>query len=499
MAKKPTEIMDILDAYYLTRSTVAAARLTGADDKTVASYVQRRDQGQSPASRAKRPSLIDPFLAKIEELVERSRGLVRADVVHDHHLVGMGYQGSRRTTRRTVAQLKAAYLAGTRRSYRPWIPEPGMWAQYDWGTGPTIHGRKTQLFCAWLAWSRYRVVIPTWDRTLATTIACVDRMLQTFTGAPTYLLTDNEKTVTTTHIAHCPVRHPEMAKAGQHYGVSLKTCIVRDPESKGGSEATVRVAKADIVPTETNLLPEYGAFAELEEACRDFCVRINERSHRVTKKPPAQALREERAYLHCLPDDPYLIALGEERLVHRDQMVRLRDVGYSTPPEWVGCKVRVRVEGEEVVITGVKDAAVTEVARHRTSTPGNPRIDDAHYPDHPHGQGILEPKLRPKTDAERDFLAIGCGAEVWLREACAQGIAHIRKKMAKAVDLSRCLGTEDVDKALGIAAVAGRFDWGDLESIADHLRLGALPTDVVADKEPHSTQPGTSTWEGFGT
>jgi transposase len=34
-----------------------------------------------------------------------------------------------------------------------------MWLQYDFGDGPVIAGRKTVLFCAWLAWSRFRVVL----------------------------------------------------------------------------------------------------------------------------------------------------------------------------------------------------------------------------------------------------------------------------------------------------------------------------------------------------
>lgn len=40
-----------------------------------------------------------------------------------------------------------------------------------------------------------RVVIPSWDRTLGTLVACLDATLRTIGGAPTYLLTDNEKTV----------------------------------------------------------------------------------------------------------------------------------------------------------------------------------------------------------------------------------------------------------------------------------------------------------------
>jgi hypothetical protein len=34
-----------------------------------------------------------------------------------------------------------------------------MWLQYDFGDGPVIEAKKTGLFVAWLAWSRFRIVI----------------------------------------------------------------------------------------------------------------------------------------------------------------------------------------------------------------------------------------------------------------------------------------------------------------------------------------------------
>jgi hypothetical protein len=43
----------------------------------------------------------------------------------------------------------------------------------------------TLLFCAWLAWSRFRVVIPTWDRSLPTLVAFLDTTLRRLGGAPT--------------------------------------------------------------------------------------------------------------------------------------------------------------------------------------------------------------------------------------------------------------------------------------------------------------------------
>jgi hypothetical protein len=112
-------------------------------------------------------------MAKIEEWVERSDGKVRADVAFDK-LVAPGFDGSHRTVRRAVAEVKANHRR-ERRVYRSCIPEPGMWAQCDWGTGPSIGGRAVLLFCPWLAWSRFRVLIPTWDRTMPTLIGCQRR------------------------------------------------------------------------------------------------------------------------------------------------------------------------------------------------------------------------------------------------------------------------------------------------------------------------------------
>ena len=113
---------------------------------------------------------------------------MRADIVHER-LVAMGFTGNERTTRRAVAAAKARCRAGHRRTYRPWVTEPGLWLQWDWGTGPEVPGpdgtpRATLLFCAWLAWSRFRVVLPVWDRTLPTLIACLDVMLRRIGGAP---------------------------------------------------------------------------------------------------------------------------------------------------------------------------------------------------------------------------------------------------------------------------------------------------------------------------
>jgi transposase len=118
------------------------------------------------------------------------------------------------------------------------------------GSGPDDQRAGHNLFCTCLGWSGLGVVIPTWDRTLPTVVGCLDRAMRGFGGAPTYWLTDNGKTVTVTHIAGIDMHHPTIVAAGLHNGVTIATCVPYDPESKGGSEATVRAARTDPVPTD---------------------------------------------------------------------------------------------------------------------------------------------------------------------------------------------------------------------------------------------------------
>lgn len=163
------------------------------------------------------------------------------------------------------------------------------------------------------------------------------------------------------------------------------------------------------------------------------------------------------------------------------------------PHQLAGETVWVRTHGNEVVVVHVGSSV--EVARHQVTTPGNPRIDPAHFPPAPEGPLNRTPVAANATDAA--FLAIGDGAALWLGEAGAAGATRVRAKMAEAVALARLAGPEAVNWALGHAAVYGRFAEGDLASIVAHRR-GASDGDVTRAGETHSLQPGTSAWKEFG-
>jgi len=491
--KSDGEIMDILAAFDLTGSQRTAAVLVGCSHHTVAAHVAARDAGRAVGTPARRPRNVDAFMDKIEEWVEASKGRIHADKAHEK-LLALGYAGSDRSTRRAVAEVKQAYRLGHARVHRPWVTEPGMWLQYDFGDGPVVDGLKTVLFVAWLAWSRFRVVIALRDRTQPSVIAALDRTFRLLGGVPTYVLTDNEKTVTVEHVAGVPVRNRETVSFGRHYGVSVLTCAPADPASKGGVEAAVKVAKADLVPTEANLRAEYDTFAELEQACEEFMAEVNSRVHRVTRRVPAQMLAEEATRLHRVPDEPHTVVFGLARRVPPNTpMVTFEHGQYSVPQHLLGEQVWMRTHGagsdEQVIVVHHGQQGPVEVARHRRATPGSPQICDDHFG----APAIKRPgqyAVRPRNDAEREFLAIGDGARVWLHEAAAAGTQKIRAKMDAAVTMAKVAGNTRVDWALGHAAVNGRFAHKDLASI-----LNAHPPATTRQAgESRSLTQGTSGW-----
>ena len=496
--------MKILDAYDLTVSLRDAGELAGCSHHTVKHYVQRRAAGGELDVAAARPQLIDEYLPKVEEWVERSHGKVRADVAHEK-LLALGYTGSARTTRRAVAKVKSDYRAGRVRVHRPWVTEPGMWLQYDYGDGPVIDGVKTVLFVAWLAWSRFRVVIPLRDKTMPSVFAALDTTFRRLGGVPTYVLTDNEKTVTSEHIAGIPVRNRQLLGFAEHYSVVVHTCVPADPASKGGTESSVKISKADLVPTETNLREEYASFAELQAACEEFCGKVNARAHRVTRRPPEQMLAEERARLHPVPATAHTVAFGTTRVVPANTpMVTFESGQYSVPAtldgrSLLGATVWVRTHGlgedEQVVIVHVGEGGPVEVARHHRATPGTPQIVDDHFPSQP--AGPLQRRPKPRNAAESEFLDLGEGARLWLVEAAAAGATKMRVKMTEALALAKLFDPVEVDWALGHAAVHGRFAEADLSLILDHHARAPKTGEHRASEDSSLTQ-GTAAWARLG-
>jgi Mu transposase, C-terminal domain len=273
--------------------------------------------------------------------------------------------------------------------------------------------------------------------------------------------------------------------------------VPADPQSKGGSEATVRIARADLVPTDHNLRPAYGSFAELEAACEEWMADVNTRPHRATQEPPVTRLALERERLHRLPRVPHTVCFGETRKVSWQSTISVGGARYSVPDELIDGRVWARTDGDQLIVVHADGPdGPREVARHQLTTPGRPSILDEHYPPRP--AGALERKPRARSAEEQAFLAIGPATERWLINAAAAGTQRVRLKIAEAVDLAKLHGAEEVQQALATCAQAGRFADGDLAAVLAHQQASGELILFPARSQDSSLQRSTRSWEGFG-
>src|ERR1039458_1629019 len=120
---------------------------------------------------------------------------------------------------------------------------------------------------------------------------------------------------------------------------------------RAGRRPAVKIAKADLVPADANLLPEYGSFAGVEGAWLGVCGEGKAPPPRVPRRPPAEMLAGELARLHPVPAGPFTVALAVTRKVDALSLVTFDAGQYPVPHQDAGRGVRVRRHGDQVVIT----------------------------------------------------------------------------------------------------------------------------------------------------
>jgi len=335
----------------------------------------------------------------------------------------------------------------------------------DWGTEDGL-----QVFCAVLAWSRFRFVRFATDQRRSTTLRLLAECFEVLGGVPAVVLSDRMGCLKATTVAGLVVPHPDYVRFAAHYGFRPDFCEPQDPESKGMVESLVRYAKSDLVVG----LGPFGDVAAANAAAPGWCEEVNGRLHSEIQAIPSQRLDQERELLRPLPGLRPAIAAGVERKVDRLSTVRFGSARYSVPATLVGTSVRVLVEAREVAIF----AGGHQVARHPLVAPGEVSIDDEHY-----GGPRVRPVrgVRPRSTSERAFLELGPAAEDFLRAAAAAGTPRLATEIEAINQLAAAWGLEAVSAAIGRALAFRRFTAADVASI---LEAGGGVLSHVAPGEP---------------
>src|SRR6185295_10975680 len=433
-----------VNAYAALGTYRGAAALCGTTHKTVKRVLERRARGQDGRRRSQ-PANTVGVQPLIEERVRKTVGRISAmrllPVVR-----AAGYGGSLRNLQRAVRSAKAAWKH-QRRVYRPWVPTPGEHLVVDWASEGGW-----EIFCAVLAWSRYRFVRFATDQTRATTLELLAECFEEVDGVPGVVLTDRMGWLRAGTVANVVVPHPEYVQFALHYGFQPDFCEAADPESKGVVEALVGYAQRDLV------IPAIaeGGWADLgtaNAAARTWCAEVNAQVHSEIAAVPAERLVTERGVMRRLPSLRPPLREGAPRKVDRTGMVRFGSARYAVPSERVGQVVQVRAEASVVIIT----QGDVEIIRHQPVGPGEvalgPFADEARRPT----RGV-----RPRTATELAFLGMGGSAEAFLRAAAAAGTLRLEAELAGIVALAVAWGREALRRALERATTYRRFTAADV-------------------------------------
>lgn len=466
LLKTTRDYVNLIDAYHELGSYRAAAALCGTTDKTVRRAVERHRAGGPWTRRPRRlPKNTDKVNALIAKRVDDTKGRITAKRLLPAARAA-GYEGSSRNFRRAVEQEKEAWRR-KRRSYRPWVPVAGQHLVIDWGDAPAgLH-----VFCAVLAWSRYRFVRFATDETRQTTLGLLAECLDELGAVPAVVLSDRMGCLKNGIVANVVVPHPDYLRFAAHFGFRPDYCESQDPESKGVVEHLVGYAKSDLaIPADG----WGGRVAEGNREARSWGVEVNGRVHSETQAVPLQRLTEERGLMRPLPSLRPPLCRGELRKVGRLQTVRYASARYSLPSAWVGKKVEVAVVDDEVIIS--YDGR--EIVRHPLMAPGEISIIDEHYS--VSAQRPLRP-VRVKTATERAFLAFGPPAEAFLRAAAAAGTTRLAAELADIVTLEASWGQQPLLDALERGLRFRRFKADDIRDI---LTAGPLAPNPTAPGRP---------------
>jgi len=442
--------MDVIAAYREVGTFRGAAELCGTTPKTVRRIVEAQEAGERRVKRVGRARNFDLVSGVVAERVKRTQGRISAKRLLPEARVA-GYAGSARNFRRLVAEVKAAWRAEGHRGRRPGVWSPGDTLVIDWGAEGSLH-----VFCAVAAWSRFRFVRFAADERAETTLALLAECLEVLGGVPKVVLSDRMGCLKAAVVAGVVVPTGDYVRFATHYGFRPDFCEGGDPESKGMVEHLVGYAKRDLV------VPEGLSVADLaaaNAAARVWCAEVNAAEHSEVCAVPAERLLAERQVLAPLPSLRPRIGRVTIRKVDRLSCVRIGSARYSVPTRLVGTSVEVGVVDGRVRVL----VAGEVVADHALVAPGEASVCDDHYggprPDTPRRAP------RPRTPAEKAFLALGPVAEAFLKQAAAAGVTKLGAELAELAGLEAAHGRQALVAALGRAVAFSRWRAADVRSI----------------------------------
>jgi transposase len=450
--------MDMIAAYREVGSLRGAAEICGTTPKTVkrALVAEERREVDAPVVAHN----YDSVKELVAERVAKTKGRISAKRLGPVVRTA-GYTGSDRNLRRLVAEVKAEWRRSNHRGRRPGVWAPGDVVVFDWGEiGPLF------VFCAVVAWSRYRFVFFADNLGAEATMDGLARLFERIGAVPRTALTDRMGCLKADTVAGLVVPTADYVRFASHYKFRPDFCQGADPESKGLVENLVGYVKTDLmIPAELNV----SDLARANALGATWCDEVNGVTHSEIAAVPAERLEAERPLMGELPSLRARIGKVVLRKVSRLSCVRFGSARYSVPIILVGRTVEVEVADRRLCVVHLG----TTVAEHALVAPGETSICDDHY-----GGPRPRPRRapRPRSATERAVLELGLAAQAFIVGAAAAGASTLGSELPELLRLEAAFGREATVAALERAVAFGRFRVGDVRSILGAGAGVAMPT-----------------------
>lgn len=340
--------MDIKELQRQGHSIHAIARLTGHGRNTVRKVLRQKapEAFKTPKNRR---TILDPYKPY---LTQRYLEFALSGVRLFEEIKAQGYTGSLDTVQLFLKTLKAERVSKTKMTVR-FETAPGQQAQADWAEVGRFENRKVYAFVMVLSFSRMLYVEFTDTIALPELIRCHQNAFAYFGGIPGAVLYDNMAQVRQPGNREL---NPLMADFAAHHGFTVKTHQPYRPRTKGKVERMVDYLKDNFLNGRT-----FAGKEDLAVQGHHWLGVANTRIHSTTGERPADLLpRENLTPLSAL--NPYILAKRFERKVDVEGFVRLDRSRYSVPPQYVGKKVVV-VSQEQQIRIRLGDTIIAEHTR----------------------------------------------------------------------------------------------------------------------------------------
>ncbi len=332
----------IAEMYRSGRKKKEIARLLDVDIKTVRKIT--RGEPWKPYERTLAPvGVLDPWkewvTKRAPEVNYNARVLFR-------ELREQGYQGSYDTVKVFIRPLRipSALWDMTVR----FETGPGEQAQVDWGSSDVWFGEsrvRVHFFVMTLGYSRRMFVRAYSNERLGYLLAGHEEAFAFFGGVTDTILYDNPKTRVIRRESGTVVMNTVFEDFARHWGYQPRFCRPYRARTKGKVESGVKYVKRNFLAGR-RFRDRTHLNEELDRWNREVAdVRI----HGTTGERPIDRFREERL-TPCATVPPYRVGLPGTRTVSREGWVCWKGQKYSVPLSWGPLTVRVREEGDEVVI-----------------------------------------------------------------------------------------------------------------------------------------------------